>query len=135
MLLACALVACAPGPDERARAVFLQAWTQAHASRDVEAQLALYCWDGVDYSHRAFVRQSLVFESEFPLAEASIEPLEDNDGYSYVYEGSQYRPNLTPVARLRLVFDNQERLHSSLLLGVKDDRYLLVNPAPISFEK
>ncbi len=126
------LAACSADSDAPARETFIAQWKQAHAAGDADALMGLYCWDGVEDSHRSFVRQSVIYDCELPLASVEIIPLQDASDFDYTHEGQRFGPNLEPVATLEVVFANDERLHVQHPLGRQEGQYLMVNPRPLS---
>lgn len=116
--------------DQRARRDFINAYTNAHRQGDLDALLDLYHWDGVPDSYRRIIRQSLFFEQEYPLRTVAIIGLDADDPPDAYADVPGMQPNLKPVARLLLVFDNPEQLTSTLLLGKSGGEYRLVNPVP-----
>ena len=72
---------------------------------------ALYHWEGVDAESRQRLHLLLLQEFEYPLKSVRVVRWRDEGG------SDRWRPNLSPVAQLNVVFDNPEHFQVSFMIG------------------
>jgi hypothetical protein len=135
--LVLALAGCQPGgpgsPDELATR-----YQQAHEAQDLDALRGLVCWDRVDEVTRASVERQIEKELGRSIEAVRVEPLSEGFELEYTLDGVTYRPNLTPVRRIRIEFTMPEKgepnlsTSMSFLVGERDGTYLITTAAPVA---
>ena len=86
-------------------------WESAQVTKNISAMEALYHWEGVDAESRQRLHLLLLQEFEYPLKSVRVVRWRDEGG------SDRWRPNLSPVAQLNVVFDNPEHFQVSFMIG------------------
>ncbi len=126
------LAGCAGEKSTPAEQDFAERYRAAHASGEVEQMLVLHWLEGVTEQDQFLLRMAIEQELTYPIKNLHFEPTAPEDDYRYEHDGRTWGPNLKPVKRLVVVFDNPENLHTSYLLGEQNGRYYFVNASSLS---
>ncbi len=86
-------------------------WEAAQLTKNITAMEELYHWEGVDAESRQRLHLLLLQEFEYHLKSVRVVRWHD-EGAS-----ERWRPNLEPVARLNVIFDNPEHFQVSFMIG------------------
>jgi hypothetical protein len=118
-----------PGAD------LMAAFRQAHASKDIEAILDLFCFDGADAEMRETVRGNVGDELLCPIKEIRIEPTAPGTHGPTVEGGIHWRPSLEVIALMTVDYDTSAAPPGSFFfsqgqhtVGQKGGRYYLTVP-------
>jgi len=93
------------GGSSDPEADLIAAYRQAHASQDVDAILALYCFDRVDAEMRETVRGNVSDELLAPIKSIRIEPADPQAHGPRAEGGIRWRPSLDVVALMTVEYD------------------------------
>jgi hypothetical protein len=105
-----------------AQQTFLAAFREANAKKNLDAMLALYCWDGVDSELRDTVRGNVEGEMSQPIKDLEIVPAAPGKYGPTVEGGIHWRPNLPVTAVLKVQY---ARARPSTGLHVSSAQHLL----------
>jgi hypothetical protein len=112
---------------------FTRQFRKAFESKDSDAVLRFWCWDGCTKEDRADVGKQV--ESNFPYAVrgVSIQALAMNEILEYEHNGVTYRPNLLPFGKVVVGFErNADGVTStSFLMGRKNGVLYVACAVPV----
>jgi hypothetical protein len=113
----------------------IAAYRQAHDSRDVDAILALYCFDGADAEMRETVRGNVSDELLAPIKSIRIDPADPQAHGPRTEGGIRWRPSLEVIALMTVEYDTSSVPPGSFVfteaqhtVGKKRGRYQLTVP-------
>ena len=126
------LICCGASPQEED--TFLTVVREAYVTKNKEAIIALICWDRVTEKHRAIVPKALDYSLSRTIKSMEYRPVDSTESHSYTKDGITYGPNLPVMKRIEIVYEDapgQAKLTSSLYVGEKDGKLMIVNLAPV----
>jgi hypothetical protein len=133
LLLVCAHASAQqPSADEEAR--FTAAFRQAFETKNVEALLALVCWDGAPEANRMGLTRAFQSFVDEKLASVQIEPPSVTVEPEVTHGGRVYRMNLPIVRTIRFKTTDAKGAQlsdGSHQLGMKDGKLLMAQYAPL----
>jgi hypothetical protein len=127
---------CGGEPTESAEALS-DAYARAVEEGDLAALSELVCWERVDARGREAFERGLREQLGLGVSRTTLEPLPDSFELEYQVDGVTYRPNLEPVARMRVEFDASpdgppRPRSTSHLLAVREGAYCITLNAPVA---
>jgi hypothetical protein len=102
-------------PSNDPHAALVAAFRAAHARKDAQAILSLYCFDGVSEDMRQTVRQNVEAELRYPIKSVSVVPTAPGSHGPTVEGGVHWRPSLQVVALLTVTFDTSRAAPGELV--------------------
>jgi hypothetical protein len=121
-----------PTADEEAR--FITAFRTAFEAQDVDALLALVCWDGTPEAHRVGLARAFSSLVKEKLVSVTLEPPSIAVEPEVTHGGFIYRMNIPAVRTLRYKTTDAnagQPSETSHQVGVKDGRLLIAQYAPL----
>lgn len=111
------------------------AYRQAHSNQDIDAILALYCFDGADAEMRETIRGNVRDELLAPIKAIHIEPADPQAHGPRDEGGIRWRPSLDVIALMTVEYDTSSVPPGSFVftesqhtVGTRDGRYQLTVP-------
>lgn len=116
------------------RAALIAAFRRASEQKDLDAMLALYCWDGVDAEMRETVSGNVRDELRQPVMDLEIVDAEPGKHGPREEGGFRWKPNLPVVAVMKARFapaapgTGLSVSEAEYLLGMQGGEYRIVVP-------